>query len=190
MLVNNAGITQPLKLMDIKPENYEAVADVSRARFPLHVAGGGAAIRERKSGSIISLHLLNLSKRYRAAGTPFSSATLSFGARVSGLFNKDSKRPSGAGSPVRRRWRRMQALTQMYQRTFAKAAMSARVPLPMPLTVVAQQAALGEAGARHGIQQTRSNGGGLLMSRDPCRCPGPVRRRIRTGGRILSNQRS
>ena len=29
MLVNNAGITQPLKLMDIKPENYEAETDVS-----------------------------------------------------------------------------------------------------------------------------------------------------------------
>ena len=29
VLVNNAGITQPLKLMDIKPENYEAVTDVS-----------------------------------------------------------------------------------------------------------------------------------------------------------------
>ena len=31
VLVNNAGITQPLKLMEIKPENYEAVTDVSCA---------------------------------------------------------------------------------------------------------------------------------------------------------------
>src|SRR5512144_2921085 len=29
VLVNNAGITQPLKFMEIKPENYEAVTDVS-----------------------------------------------------------------------------------------------------------------------------------------------------------------
>ena len=29
MLVNNAGITQPLKLMDIAPENYDAVLDVN-----------------------------------------------------------------------------------------------------------------------------------------------------------------
>jgi len=29
VLVNNAGITQPLKLMDIAPENYQAVLDVN-----------------------------------------------------------------------------------------------------------------------------------------------------------------
>lgn len=29
VLVNNAGITQPLKFMEIQPENYEAVTDVS-----------------------------------------------------------------------------------------------------------------------------------------------------------------
>ncbi len=29
VLMNNAGITQPLKIMDIEPENYEAVTDVS-----------------------------------------------------------------------------------------------------------------------------------------------------------------
>src|SRR5688500_11917804 len=29
VLVNNAGITQPLKLLDIAPENYDAVLDVN-----------------------------------------------------------------------------------------------------------------------------------------------------------------
>ena len=29
VLVNNAGITQPLKFMDITPENYDAVLDVN-----------------------------------------------------------------------------------------------------------------------------------------------------------------
>src|SRR4051812_20719968 len=29
VLVNNAGITQPLKFMDIQPNNYEAVLDVN-----------------------------------------------------------------------------------------------------------------------------------------------------------------
>src|SRR6188472_867604 len=29
VLINNAGISQPLKLMDIQPENYDAVLDVN-----------------------------------------------------------------------------------------------------------------------------------------------------------------
>ena len=64
VLINNAGITQPLKFMDIKPENYEAVLDVnlrgtlymSQAVVPqmrqqqlgldrVHVLGFGAARR-------------------------------------------------------------------------------------------------------------------------------------------------
>ena len=55
VLVNNAGITQPLKLMEIKPENYEAVTDVS-LRGSLYMSQAVVPhMRERKSGSIICL---------------------------------------------------------------------------------------------------------------------------------------
>ncbi|HMO28815.1 SDR family oxidoreductase [Enterovirga sp.] len=53
VLVNNAGITQPIKTLDITPENYEAVTDVSlrgtlymsQAAIPaMQKAGGGAIV--------------------------------------------------------------------------------------------------------------------------------------------------
>ncbi|QIE42289.1 glucose 1-dehydrogenase [Rhodobacteraceae bacterium SC52] len=59
VLVNNAGITQPLKLMDIAPENYEAVLDVnlrgtlymSQAMTPHFRALGKASIVNMSSVS-------------------------------------------------------------------------------------------------------------------------------------------
>ncbi len=53
VLVNNAGITQPLKLMDIKRANYDAVLDVSlRGTLLMSQAGNshhaGAKIRQHR----------------------------------------------------------------------------------------------------------------------------------------------
>jgi NAD(P)-dependent dehydrogenase (short-subunit alcohol dehydrogenase family) len=52
ILINNAGITQPIKFLDIKPENYDAVLDVSlrgtlylsQAFIPHMRAHGGGSI--------------------------------------------------------------------------------------------------------------------------------------------------
>ena len=53
ILINNAGITQPIKFLDIAPENYDAVLDVSlrgmlylsQAAIPsMRAAGGGAIV--------------------------------------------------------------------------------------------------------------------------------------------------
>ena len=74
MLVNNAGITQPLKLMDIKPENYEAVTDVS-LRGSLYMSQAVVPhMRERKSGSIICLSSVSAQRGGGVFGGPHYSA--------------------------------------------------------------------------------------------------------------------
>lgn len=55
VLVNNAGITQPLKLMEIKRANYDAVLDVS-LRHAADVAGGYSG----NAGAKIGQHCLYL----------------------------------------------------------------------------------------------------------------------------------
>ena len=52
ILINNAGITQPIRIMDVKPENYDAVVDVSlrgmlyltQAFIPHFISRGGGSI--------------------------------------------------------------------------------------------------------------------------------------------------
>ena len=74
MLVNNAGITQPLKLMEIKPENYEAVTDVS-LRGSLYMSQAVVPhMRERKSGSIICLSSVSAQRGGGIFGGPHYSA--------------------------------------------------------------------------------------------------------------------
>lgn len=54
-LFNNAGITQPLRLLDIEPGNWDAVLDVSM-RGTLYMSQAVVpSMRERKSGSIINM---------------------------------------------------------------------------------------------------------------------------------------
>jgi len=55
VLVNNAGISQPLKLADIKPENYDAVLDVSLRGTLYMTQAVVPQMRARKSGSIVNL---------------------------------------------------------------------------------------------------------------------------------------
>jgi NAD(P)-dependent dehydrogenase (short-subunit alcohol dehydrogenase family) len=74
VLVNNAGITQPLKLMEIKPENYEAVTDVS-LRGSLYISQAVVPhMRERKSGSIICLSSVSAQRGGGVFGGPHYSA--------------------------------------------------------------------------------------------------------------------
>ncbi len=55
VLVNNAGISQALKLLEIKPENYDAVLNVN-LRGTLYMTQAIVPhMRERKRGSIVNL---------------------------------------------------------------------------------------------------------------------------------------
>jgi NAD(P)-dependent dehydrogenase (short-subunit alcohol dehydrogenase family) len=74
VLVNNAGITQPLKLMDIKPENYEAVTDVS-LRGSLYMSQAVVPnMRSRHAGSIICLSSVSAQRGGGIFGGPHYSA--------------------------------------------------------------------------------------------------------------------
>ncbi|MGE5099816.1 MAG: SDR family NAD(P)-dependent oxidoreductase [Deltaproteobacteria bacterium] len=74
VLVNNAGITQPLRLMDIQPENYDAVTDVS-LRGTLYMSQAVVpAMRERKRGSIVCLSSVSAQRGGGIFGGPHYSA--------------------------------------------------------------------------------------------------------------------
>ncbi len=74
VLVNNAGITQPLKLMDIGPENYDAVTDVS-LRGTLYMSQAVIpAMRAQKSGSIVNLSSVSAQRGGGIFGGPHYSA--------------------------------------------------------------------------------------------------------------------
>lgn len=74
VLVNNAGITQPLKLMDIAPENYDAVLDVN-LRGTLYMSQAVIpAMRDRKSGSIVNLSSVSAQRGGGIFGGPHYSA--------------------------------------------------------------------------------------------------------------------
>lgn len=74
VLVNNAGISQPLKLADIKPENYDAVLDVS-LRGTLYMTQAVVPnMRARKSGSIVNLSSVSAQRGGGIFGGPHYSA--------------------------------------------------------------------------------------------------------------------
>jgi NAD(P)-dependent dehydrogenase (short-subunit alcohol dehydrogenase family) len=74
VLVNNAGITQPLKLMDIQPENYEAVTDVS-LRGTLYMTQAVIPyMRGRRTGSIVCLSSVSAQRGGGIFGGPHYSA--------------------------------------------------------------------------------------------------------------------
>jgi NAD(P)-dependent dehydrogenase (short-subunit alcohol dehydrogenase family) len=62
ILINNAGITQPVRIMDIKPENYDAVLDVSlrgmlylsQAFIPHMISRGKGSIASTSSVSALT----------------------------------------------------------------------------------------------------------------------------------------
>jgi NAD(P)-dependent dehydrogenase (short-subunit alcohol dehydrogenase family) len=74
VLVNNAGITQPLRLMDIQPEHYDAVTDVS-LRGTLYMSQAVIPfMRSRRSGSIVCLSSVSAQRGGGIFGGPHYSA--------------------------------------------------------------------------------------------------------------------
>ncbi len=74
VLVNNAGITQPLKVMDIAPQNYDAVLDVN-LRGTLYMSQAVIpGMRARKSGSIVNLSSVSAQRGGGIFGGPHYSA--------------------------------------------------------------------------------------------------------------------
>ena len=74
VLVNNAGITQPLKIMEIAPENYDAVTDVN-LRGTLYMSQAVIpSMIERKSGAIVNLSSVSAQRGGGIFGGPHYSA--------------------------------------------------------------------------------------------------------------------
>ncbi|MHA6346323.1 SDR family NAD(P)-dependent oxidoreductase [Roseivivax sp. CAU 1761] len=74
VLVNNAGITQPLKIMDIAPENYDAVTDVN-LRGTLYMSQAVIpAMRAQGSGAIVNLSSVSAQRGGGIFGGPHYSA--------------------------------------------------------------------------------------------------------------------
>nr|CAD6628425.1 SDR family NAD(P)-dependent oxidoreductase [Rhizobium sp. TCK] len=74
VLVNNAGITQPLKIMDIAPENYDAVLDVN-LRGTLYMSQAVIpTMRAQNSGSIVNLSSVSAQRGGGIFGGPHYSA--------------------------------------------------------------------------------------------------------------------
>lgn len=74
VLVNNAGITQPLKILDITPENYEAVTDVS-LRGTLYMSQAVIpAMKDKGAGAIVCLSSVSAQRGGGIFGGPHYSA--------------------------------------------------------------------------------------------------------------------
>ncbi len=74
ILINNAGITQPLKLMDIKPENWELVVDVNLTGVLYLSQAFIPHMRERKRGSIACMSSVSAQRGGGIFGGPHYSA--------------------------------------------------------------------------------------------------------------------
>jgi NAD(P)-dependent dehydrogenase (short-subunit alcohol dehydrogenase family) len=74
VLVNNAGITQPLTLMEIAPQNYDAVLDVS-LRGTLQMSQAVVpAMRQAGGGAIVNLSSVSAQRGGGIFGGPHYSA--------------------------------------------------------------------------------------------------------------------
>lgn len=74
VLVNNAGITQPLRIMEIAPENYDAVLDVN-LRGTLYMSQAVIpGMRARQAGSIVNLSSVSAQRGGGIFGGPHYSA--------------------------------------------------------------------------------------------------------------------
>ena len=74
VLINNAGITQPLKIMDIAPENYDAVTDVN-LRGTLYMSQAVIpAMRRQRTGAIVCMSSVSAQRGGGIFGGPHYSA--------------------------------------------------------------------------------------------------------------------
>lgn len=74
VLVNNAGITQPLKIMEIGPENYDAVTDVN-LRGTLYMSQAVIpAMRRQGYGAIVCMSSVSAQRGGGIFGGPHYSA--------------------------------------------------------------------------------------------------------------------
>lgn len=74
VLINNAGVTQPVKIMDIKPQDYDRVLDVS-LRGTLYMSQAVIPhMRENRRGSIINLSSVSAQRGGGIYGGPHYSA--------------------------------------------------------------------------------------------------------------------
>jgi NAD(P)-dependent dehydrogenase (short-subunit alcohol dehydrogenase family) len=74
ILVNNAGITQPRKIADVSPADYDAVLDVS-LRGTLYMSQAVLpAMRAQKSGSIVCISSVSAQRGGGILGGPHYSA--------------------------------------------------------------------------------------------------------------------
>jgi NAD(P)-dependent dehydrogenase (short-subunit alcohol dehydrogenase family) len=74
VLVNNAGITQPLKIMDIQPENYDAVLDVNLRGTLFMSQAVIPQMRRQHSGSIACMSSVSAQRGGGIFGGPHYSA--------------------------------------------------------------------------------------------------------------------
>lgn len=74
VLVNNAGITQPLRIMDIQAENYDAVLDVN-LRGTMNMSQAVIPhMRTRKSGNLVNISSVSAQRGGGIFGGPHYSA--------------------------------------------------------------------------------------------------------------------
>jgi NAD(P)-dependent dehydrogenase (short-subunit alcohol dehydrogenase family) len=74
VLVNNAGITQPVKTLDITGEDYDRILDVS-LRGTLHMSQAALpAMRQQRSGSIVCISSVSAQRGGGIFGGPHYSA--------------------------------------------------------------------------------------------------------------------
>ena len=73
VLVNNAGITQPIKFLDIAPENYDAVMDVS-LRGMLYLSQAFIPSMRARGGSIVCMSSVSAQRGGGIFGGPHYAA--------------------------------------------------------------------------------------------------------------------
>jgi len=74
ILINNAGITQPLKLMDISPENWQRVVDVNMSGVLYLSQAFVPHMRARKQGAIACMSSVSAQRGGGIFGGPHYSA--------------------------------------------------------------------------------------------------------------------